>query len=499
MRGLTEMKGALNLISGTRLAQKQSPLRCKVSKSSLTHIELLVRNYRWSCQIRFLRHLGFLIFSGWMICPVYAQDLHAEQSALAMHIQGNPKDYDSTFRFVNISTELRDYEAAIGALERLLMFNPKLARAQKELGFLYARLGAWAPASEHLHAALDGDLDSAQKAQISAQLPEIEKQNQPNRLSVRIHAGLRSQSNANFFPANNLFQVGGLGVPSLSASRQGDVNAFQLVQASHDYDFENQRGDQFETRVTGYATEQFRLPQYSLTMFSASTGPRLFVPQNMMNSLSVRPYVIGVISTLGSVNYINTGGAGVGFRGVFDSGLTLEPGFEWRSLWVNRNYGLNNVSPFGGTPYSTASTIASGDALTGYLAGSYSLTESIVFEGRAAYSRANATYAPQSSDQVDIQSMLKVAVAPPHPSINRRWTIAPYGRFTHLTFDAANPLINPLVARRDAAWSGGVMLDAPVTDLFGFSGNLEFWRNYSNIQNFSTQNMSVTFGPTMKF
>jgi hypothetical protein len=61
-----------------------------------------------------------------------AQDLRAEQSALAMHIQLSPKDYESTFRYVHVSSELHDYEAAIGALERLLMFNPKLARAEKE-------------------------------------------------------------------------------------------------------------------------------------------------------------------------------------------------------------------------------------------------------------------------------------------------------------------------------------------------------------------------------
>jgi hypothetical protein len=123
----------------------------------------------------------------------------------------------------------------------------------------------------------------------------------------------------------------------------------------------------------------------------------------------------------------------------------------------------------------------------------------MTFEGRAGYTRANATYAPQSSDQIDLQSMLKIGVQAPFPSIGTSWTIAPYGRFTHLRFDAANPLVNPSLARRDAAWSGGIMLDAPITNLFGFSGNLEFWRNISNIQNFSTQNMSVTFGPTMKF
>ena len=44
---------------------------------------------------------------------------------------------------------------AIGALERLLMFNPDLSRARKELGFLYARLGNWELAAQHLRAARD--------------------------------------------------------------------------------------------------------------------------------------------------------------------------------------------------------------------------------------------------------------------------------------------------------------------------------------------------------
>lgn len=208
------------------------------------------------------RLVGVLFAAFTLFGQAIAQDdPRAEQARLAAHIQLHPTDYEATYRYVLLSTELRDYEAGIGALERILMFNPNLSRARKELGFLYAQLGSYELSAQHLRKALaEGDLDPVQVAQVEAQLPDIEKRTQANRLYLRIHTGLRAQSNANFFPTNNLFQVGGVGVAS-AASRKGDINSFQLVQAAHDLDFQNARGDQLETRLTGYATEQFRLPR----------------------------------------------------------------------------------------------------------------------------------------------------------------------------------------------------------------------------------------------
>jgi hypothetical protein len=440
------------------------------------------------------RVLFGLWFAAAFAGPAFAQDARVERDQLAAHIQRHPEDYEATYRFVRVTTELRDYEAGVGALERLLMFNPNLSRAEKELGFLYARLGAYEAAARHLRAArAAGDLDPVQTAQIDAQLPDIEKRTQTSRLSVRIHTGLRAQSNANYFPANNLFQVGGAGLASTGA-RKGDLNSFQLVQAAHEYEFGNQRGDRLETRVTGYATQQFNLPQYSVALFSGAIGPRFFVPQEMFGGLSVRPYLTGAVSLLGSNSYLNTGGAGASVRAEFSPDIWLEPGAEWRGLWVDQGRGI-----FGISPYATLSTLATGDVVTGYLSGSYRILDGVRLDGRVAYSRANAGFAAQSSDQVDVQAMLRLEVDPPLPMIARRWTIAPYARFTNIAFDKANLLVNPFVARHDAAWTYGIMLDAPVTDAIGFAGNLEFARNDSNLPNYKTQNVSVSFGPTVKF
>jgi hypothetical protein len=425
------------------------------------------------------------------------EDARAERERLAAHIQNNPTDYQATYRYVLLSTEARDYEAGIGALERLLMFNPNLARARKELGFLYARLGSYGVSAQHLRKALaEEGLDPVQAAQIEAQLPDIEKRTQASRLYVRIHAGLRAQTNANFFPTNNLLQAGGVGVAS-TASRQGDVNAFQLVQAAHDLDFQNARGDQFETRVTGYATEQFRLPQYSVVLFAGTVGPRIHIAPDLHPGLSIKPYLTGATTMLGSINYINAGGGGISFGAQVNPDFWLEPGAEWRALWVNPLPSGFSFLPT--LPSSTISTLATGDVVTGYVSSTYRLTEMLRLEGRVAYSRAWAGLAQQSSDQVDVQAMLRFELDPPFEIIPRKWTVAPYGRFTHLAFDAANPLINPFIARRDAAWIGGLMVDLPVTANFGFAGNVEYARNGSNLPNFKTENFSVTFGPTAKF
>ncbi len=416
----------------------------------------------------------------------------AEVQRLADYIRTHPTDYEATYSYVRLATELRDYEAAIGALERVLMFNPNLAHARKELGFLYARVGAYSTAAFNLRAALNApNLDPAQKAQIEAQLPDIEKQTQASRFSGNLQVGIRSQSNAAYVPLNGLYQIGGVQTFSPSG-RQSDWNTFQMGQIAHDYDFQNQRGDVVETRGMVYATQQFSLTQYNVALFSGSFGPR-FGLQEISPGLSVKPYVAGAVSLLGDINYLNTGGAGVALRQTFGDRLVLEPGFEWTQLWVNSGASVVDQAS------QTVATLATGGVFTGSLSGSLRLLDNVKLEGRGAFSRANAYVASQASNQVDVQAMLRLEVDPPLAQMPRRWTIAPYARFTQMAFDTPNPLVDFFRARRDDAWTYGLALDAPIGAQLGFSGHIEFLRNDSNISSFKMQDVSVTFGPTAKF
>ena len=432
--------------------------------------------------------LGFLLaLSG----SAHAFDARTEQSQLAEQIRLHPTDYEATYRYVAISTELRDYEAAIGALERLLMFNPGLVRAEMNLGSLYARLGAYQLAEQHLRTALQSpNIDNAQKAQIAAQLFDVERAKEPNRLSAQFSTGLRSQSNANFFPSQGLFDVGGVTVSA--AGRRADINAYQFLQVGNDVEFGDQGANVLETRATVYATQQFRLSQYNVGLVSGAIGPRFQIWQDVFPGVSIKPYATGVASTLGSESYVDAGGGGLTFRVPLGADLTIDPGFEWRSLYVNQG-------ALQAPQNSSLSTLASGELMTGYVGGAYRATDYIRLDWQAAYSRLDAALASQSSSQFDIRATLQLEFAPPVADLPRRWGIAPYLRFTNLAFGGPNPLVDPGVVRHDTLWTEGVLFTAPITAWFGFVGNIEFAHNNSNLPNYRTQDFSVSVGPIAKF
>ncbi|ARN83838.1 hypothetical protein B1812_20225 [Methylocystis bryophila] len=415
---------------------------------------------------------------------------HGELDRLAEEIRLHPTDYDKTYAYIRLASQLGYDEEAISALQRLLMFNPGLARARKELGYLYAKLGADRSAELQLRRALESpNLDSAQKAQIEAQLPDVEKASEDKRLYGSLQIGMRSQSNANFFPAGGLFGVGGVQTNALVGQR-ADINTFELLQAGLDWDFLGHNGPTLETRGLIYATQQFSLSQYDVALFAGSIGPRFEIAPG----LSVKPYATGAASILGDINYLNDGGGGITFRKNFGRDLVLEPGFEYRSLYVYDG----GPWPWGWASHSVA-TLATGDVYTGSLNAFYRFSDLVKFEGRGAYSRASAILSSQSSDTIDIEAMLRFEFDPPARELPRRWTIAPYARFMQMAFDSPNFLVDPLHARRDDLWTYGVALDLPAGAQWGFSGHVEFLRNDSNISNFRTHNLSVVFGPVAKF
>lgn len=440
---------------------------------------------------KFVRAAGRAICLGGIVTALAtaaAQSPRAEQERLAEVIRLRPTDYDATYRYVLLSIELRDYEAAIGALERLLAFNPGLSRAQKELGLLYARLGAHETAALHLRAAFSaGDLDPAQKAQIEAALPDIEKQTQTSRWRARLQTGLRSQSNASFFPADGLFLVGGVGVLQ-PFQRRADFNAFELAEIANDTDFDANGDAVLETRFKGYATQQFHLSRYNVGVFGLTSGPRLTLDQERWPGASVKPYVTGLTSYVGGSNYLNVGGAGVDLRLPFGEELALEPGVEWRYLGVSS-----------GGFFPSVATIATGNAVTASVAASYRPLDDVRLETRVAFTRANAALASQSFDRIEAQGLLRIDFDPPLELVGRKWSLAPYARIFEIAFDAADPVLDPWRARRDVAWTTGVAFEASLTPWLGLSSTFEYARNDSNLPNFKTNNLSVWFGPVARF
>jgi hypothetical protein len=428
------------------------------------------------------------------ISLVHAQPLDAqapvpEQQQLFQRMLGNPRDLETTFAFVKVATANGDYEAAIGALERVLFYQPGLARVKYELGSLYFRLGSYEMARRYfLEALASPDIDAITKDRIAASLPDADKQLQQSRFSGFMNTGIRYQTNANYAPTGGLVDLGGQTLALLpSATRQSDSNWFGIVGFSHDYDLNNQRGDTLETRFIGYVTEQARLSNLNVGLFDLSFGPRLALAPDILPGATIKPYIVGGNAWLGGTSYLGSEGVGVTASFPVGGRLSLDPTFEWRRVDVNTGDAL------------PVSTLNSGDWYTASLAASTQIGQQIGVQVRGSYRRDVSFFSFDCYDQWEGEAVLTYSFAPPFASIVRNWSISPFARYVRTGFDAANPFIDPTIVRHDNEWIAGVVLDTPLTKTFGISTTIQYDRTDSTLPNYRQDNISAMIGPTARF
>ncbi len=422
------------------------------------------------------------------VAVAHAQDA-AEQQRLFEQMLRQPGNHDLTFEYVRVATARGDYEAAIGALERLMFFNPKLTRVKYELGALYFRLGSYEMAKRYFREAqASPDLDPVTRVRIETYLPDTEKQTQASRLSGFVQTGIRSQTNASFAPSTGTIRLGGQDLALLpTAQKQSDVNWFGLAGVSHDYDLGNQRGDMLETRFIGYLTQQQRFDQYNVGLFDISFGPRLALSPEYLPGVTIKPYVVGGNTWLDGASYMSSVGAGVGIKVPVNDRFTFGPDFEWRHADFNNN----EVVPVSG--FNT------GDWYTTGMAASYRIAQNINLDARGLYRRGESAFVFQSFDQWAAEAAITFEFAPPWTMIPRNWSIAPFVKYIDTSFDAPNPFIDPLTARHDQQWSVGAMFNAPFTRTFGVTAAIQYDHVASSLPNYRLNNFSVMVGPTARF
>lgn len=451
-----------------------------------------MRRARTSGSAAFVRRSLLLVASAILVlthASIARAQSAADQDQLFQQMVRNPTNHELTFSFVRVATERGDYEAAIGALERLLFYNPKLTRVKYELGSLYFRLGSYEMARRYYREVLASpDADAITRARVESYLPQAEKQLAQSRFSGFVQTGLRSQTNATFAPTGGLLRLGGQDLALLpTAGKRSDLNWFGLAGVSHDYDLQNQRGDILETRAVGYLTAQQRLSDLNVGFFDVSFGPRLALAPELLPGVTIKPYVVGGNTWLGGSTYLSTGGAGVSVKIPVNDRFTFGPDFEWR----RSDFRTRDVAP--------VSTFNSGDWYTGGLSGSFNVTPRVKLDMRGVVRRGDSALAFQSFDQWGVEAAVTFQFTPPFEMITRNWSVAPFARYVETRFDAANPFIDPLTLRRDSQWSVGALFDAPITSYLGVSVAVQYDKTNSTLPNYRLDNFSVMFGPTARF
>ena len=415
-------------------------------------------------------------------------ELRAQERALFKQSLLQPNNLDVAFKYAEIATKLGDYEAAIGAYERMLFYNNDLPRVKLELGLLYFRLGSYEQAQSYFKGAISGkDVPKDVSDRVNLFIKESGKRVSANQFSFYAQTGFRYQTNANAGPGNAFIRA--LGQDAVLDSRfvkRGDWNWFAISSLRYVHDFENQRGDTFETNVSTYYARQFRLSSLNLGFIEIDAGPRLALWPG--SGLSIRPYVIGSEILLGDKQYALAGGGGISF-GWQTAYLDLAPGIEFRK----REY--SNSSD-----YPTAREQL-GDQITGYLsaAGPTVMVDNLRWQARMSGVDSTSKQAYYSYKQVSFDFSLPYDIEEFAAIKGRRLTIAPYAGFSITDYERPNPLVDPAISRLDHEWRVGGALDMQIQDAFGFGLQVQYGRTFSNIKNYRTNSFLVAGGPTIRF
>lgn len=414
--------------------------------------------------------------------------LQIEADQLFKIILANPANLDASFHYAELQAKLGDYEAAIGALERMLFYNRNLPRVRLELGVLYFRLGSYLTARTYFEGAAAGaDTPEEVRRRVATFISEIERRTSTHQNAFFVQLGTRFQTNANAGPNNPTIRALGFDATLDSRfRRRSDWNAFGQLSYTHVYDFENQRGDVWESNVTAYYAKQFTITRLDLGLLEVSTGPRLAIGEE--SGLSFRPYVLGGDVLLGSQQYFATAGGGAGLRWRLESGLTIDPNFEYRDRFFANSNNYQNAS------------LQTGDLKIASLGvGGPTTFENAAWQSRLSFTANDARYRPFSYSQFGVEASLPVEFEPPFGLSARRWTFAPFAAYYRTDYRAADPLVDARTRRRDAEYRVGAALDTRLWGDVGAALTLQYQRTVSNLPNYSTSNFIVSFGPTARF
>lgn len=412
-------------------------------------------------------------------------ELKRRHDALFSDVLRRPGDADLSRRYAAVAIERGDWEAAIGALERIVFSRPADHQAQADIGILYFRLGAYEPAREALEVATAPEAPAELRSRAAGYLIEIDRRLQPTQWSFAAQLGLRHQSNANAAPSGSVIRALGFDttLPAASA-RKADWNAFMLASLNVAHDLETQRGDTIEAGISTYYARQFRMTSLNAGVVEAHFGPRLALAPDLLPGWSVRPYAVLAGVALADAPYLGAAGGGVTLAIPFGSVL-IEPGYDIR----RRRFRDTADAPTNGD--------SDGLLQAGALLVAGRLTPALRWYAKATLTRASARVEERSYWSRALDAGFRYMVDA--PLISRSVTIAPFAGIAQVVYDGADPVVDPYRRRKDREWRAGATLETPLIGSLGFSTTVQFVSNRSTLPNYKSRNLSVTFGPTMRF
>lgn len=256
--------------------------------------------------------------------PSSDADLRIRQEALFDAMLETPDNLDLMFEHALTSIALKDYEAAISTLERILIFNPELARAKVELGAAYFRLGAYENARFYFDDVLQNDNPPQDVAvRVQAFLDEIDNRSQTSGFSATAAAGFVYNTNANLGSPSATANLLGTEVPLDPAFVESDDIGFRAsLTGRHFYDLEKPNADIWLTDFSIFTLHYLDQTRGDIDSVTVRTGPRLALSDRNLGP-RIRPFVEADFVSSGNDPLFTTLGIGAEYSDNIAEDVTL--------------------------------------------------------------------------------------------------------------------------------------------------------------------------------
>lgn len=407
-----------------------------------------------------------------------AAALRSELTAIYQKLLANPADIPLNRRMIDIALALEDYDAAIGAVERLIFYAPNDAALQIEAAELYLQIKSYAAAAGYLQdaVALPG-VTEAQLAAAEALLQEAERGVRGSPWSGFGQVGVRYQTNANIGSVEL-----GLNEPFPFDKPEPDWNTFALGTLALDAPVS--KVVSIEGSLSGYYADQQKVDRLDLGFAELMVGPR-FSSEN--GAVSLKPYGLLQGILLGDAPYQFAYGGGVTARWIFADGWFVEPQFDYK----DRDY-------YATVDYPDAAD-QTGELYTYAFNAGGQFSDSVTWLGRFGYADNNAAKAYQSYDQYFANVSLQVAF----DALGKEgWVFSPFGTISYTDFKGIAPpeeFAGFKTMKEEVLWGVGANLEMPLRDGLALGLGIEYNRNQSNVDRDDYENFKVVFGPQGRF
>ncbi len=406
-----------------------------------------------------------------------------EQAVTALRADpGNP---GLLAAFANVASRIGNYEAAIGALESILLQNPGLNRVRVELGVMYFRVGAYDVSRFHLEQALaSGTLSPQVTARAQSFLAVDEDRMDGTSISGSVTAGLRWDTNPTLQSDKELQSVvdpfyGDIVMPN-DNDVDDDFSGFLQGSILWREDLGNQWGETWDTTGLTYWRWQFDTEDVDIGYNKVTTGPRLAIMPGTLDNAFVRPYVLGTF-TLVDQGYANaSGGGGVGVSKRFGTWLTV-------SADGNARYRDSQSDSQDGMIYAAQAKIA------------MALNEDILVTLGAAYDRTDAEEDYRSSDRLTGFLGLNVRYDAPFGLTDYPWEFSFHGEVSKVTYDAPDPGVSTELERDETNTRFVLRNTVGLSSSWFIFAEGGIYQTTSSINNYDVDNEYVAVGATWRF